>query len=102
VVTLNIAVRWKRGLPPKRGEPWFLMTDLDRNAVAISDLYAQRMTVEELFRDGKSCRNGSALRPTQRTRADRLDRLLLILALAYVPLTGQGTIARTRYRPRMW
>jgi hypothetical protein len=102
VVTLNLAVRWKKGLPRKRDEPWFLMTDLDRSAVAVSDLYAKRMTVEELFRDGKSCRNGSALRLTQLTRADRLDRLLLILALAYVLLTGLGAIARARYRPGMW
>jgi hypothetical protein len=101
-VTLNVAIRWKKGLPPKRDEPWFLMTDLKRNAVAISDLYAKRMTVEELFRDSKSCRNGSALRLTQLTKADRLDRLLLILALAYILLTGLGAIARTRYRPGMW
>jgi Transposase DDE domain len=101
-VTVNVAIRWKKGLPPKRNEPWFLITDLDRNAVAVSDLYAQRMTVEELFRDGKSCRNGSALRLTQLTRADRLDRLLLVLALAYILLTGLGAIARARYRPGVW
>jgi hypothetical protein len=101
-VTVNIAIRWKKGPPRKRDEPWFLMTDLSRNAVAISDLYARRMTVEELFRDGKSCRNGSALRLTQLTRADRLDRLLLVLALAYILLTGLGAIARARYRPGAW
>jgi hypothetical protein len=101
-VTLNVAIRWKKGLPPKRDEPWFLITDLKRNAVALSDLYAKRMTVEELFRDGKSCRNGSALRLTQLTQADRLDRLLLILALAYILLTGLGAIARARYRAGMW
>jgi hypothetical protein len=102
VVTVNVAIRWKKGLPPKRDEPWFLMTDLRRNAVALSGLYAQRMTVEELFRDGKSCRNGPALRLTQLTRADRLDRLLLVLALAYILLTGLGAIARARYRPGAW
>jgi Transposase DDE domain len=101
-VTLTVAIRWKKGLPPKRDEPWFLMTDLTRNAVAISDLYAKRMTVEELFRDGKSCRNGSALRLTQLTQAGRLDRLLLVLALAYILLTGLGAVARARYRPGTW
>jgi hypothetical protein len=101
-VRVNVAIRWKQGLPPKRDEPWFLMTDLNRSAVAISDLYAQRMTVEELFRDGKSCRNGSALRLTQLRRADRLDRLLLVLALAYVLLTGLGAVAQARYRPGLW
>jgi hypothetical protein len=102
VVTLNVAIRWKKGLPPKRDEPWFLITDLGRSAVAVSDLYAKRMTVEELFRDGKSCRNGSALRLTQLTKAERLDRLLLILALAYLLLTGLGAPARARYRPGAW
>jgi hypothetical protein len=102
VVTVNVAVRWKRGLPPRRDEPWFLMTDLPGTAVALTDLYAKRMTVEELFRDGKSRRNGSALRLTQVTRADRLDRLLLILALAYLLLTGLGAVARGRYRPGLW
>lgn len=102
VVTVNVAIRWKRGLPPKRDEPWFLMTDLNRNAVALSSLYALRMTVEELFRDGKSKRNGYALRLTLVTTADRLDRLLLVLALAYILLTGLGAIARARYRPGMW
>src|SRR6202008_1758863 len=28
-VTLNLAMRWKPGLPAKRDEPWFLMTDLE-------------------------------------------------------------------------
>src|SRR5262249_21177953 len=51
VVRLTLGVRGKKGLPAKRDEPWFLMTDLDRTAVAVSDLYAKRMTVEELFRD---------------------------------------------------
>jgi hypothetical protein len=102
VVTVTVAIRWKKGLPPKRDEPWFLITDLRRNAVALSDLYARRMTVEELFRDGKSCRNASALRLTQLTKAERLDRLLLILALAYLLLTGLGALARARYRPGMW
>jgi hypothetical protein len=102
VVTLNVAVRWKRGLPPKRDEPWFLMTDLGGTAVALSNLYARRMTVEELFRDGKSRRNGYALRLTQVTTADRLDRLLLILALAYILLTGLGALARQQFRPGMW
>src|SRR5262245_18952510 len=27
-VTLNVVIRWKRGLPKNRDEPWFLMTDL--------------------------------------------------------------------------
>jgi hypothetical protein len=46
-------------------------------------LSGRRITVEELFRDGKNKRNGFALRHTRVTKPDRIDRLLLIVALAY-------------------
>jgi hypothetical protein len=101
-VRQNVVVRWKPNLPKKRDEPWFLMTDLPRSPLALSELYGKRMTIEELFRDGKNRRNGWALRNTKITKADRLDRLLLILALAYILLVGIGLIARQRYRPSMW
>lgn len=92
-VTQNIVIRWVRGLPPKRDECWFLMTDLQAGPAQISKLYGQRMTIEELFRDHKNKRNGWSLRDTRITRADRLDRLLLILAIAYLLLCGIGMIA---------
>jgi hypothetical protein len=101
-VRQHVVVRWKLGRPQKRDEPWFLMTDLRRPALALSERYARRMTVEELFRDDKNRRNGYALRATPLTRPDRLDRLLLILALAYILLVGLGWLARRRYRPGMW
>ncbi len=101
-VTQHVVIRWKEGLPPKRDEPWFLMTDLRRGAVALTDLYGQRMTVEELFRDDKSKRNGFALRHTKITKPGRIDRLLLILALAYWLLCGIGLLAQQRYRPGQW
>ncbi len=59
--------------------------------------------MEQLFRDDKSKRNGwsrrgaaadsRSLRDTQITKPDRLDRLLLILAIAYLLLCGVGLIA---------
>jgi hypothetical protein len=101
-VTLNVVIRWKKGLPAKRDEPWFLITDLPGTAVALTELYGRRMAVEELFRDDKSLRNGWALRLTQLTKAERFDRLLLVLALAYWLLVGLGLLARQRYRPRAW
>ena len=100
--TLNVVIRWKKGLPAKRDEPWFLMTDLAGNAVRLTDLYARRMAVEELFRDGESRRNGFALRAAQLTKAERLDRLLLVVALAYLLLTGLGRVARRLRRPGFW
>jgi hypothetical protein len=101
-VTQNLVIRWKEGLPAGRDEPWFLMTDLAADAVTLTDCYGKRMTVEELFRDGKNKRNGWSLRDTQVGKAPRLDRLLLILALAYWLLVGIGLLAGRRYRPGRW
>ena len=56
------------------------------------------MTIEELFRDDKNKRNGWSLRDTKITRPDRLDRLLLILAIAYLLLCGIGLIARSTHQ----
>ena len=80
----------------KRDEPWFLMTDLRRGAMELTNVYGQRMKVEELFRDDKSKRNGFSLRHTKITKPDRIDRLLLVLALAYWLLCGIGRLARQR------
>jgi hypothetical protein len=101
-VSLNVVIRWKRGLPTKRDEPWFLMTNLWGNAVQLTDLYARRMAVEELFRDGKDGRYGLGLGQTQVETPARLDRLILILALALILLTGLGLVARGRFRPGAW
>jgi hypothetical protein len=101
-VTQNVVVRWVRGLPAKRDECWFLMTDLAAGPAKVSDLYGRRMTIEELFRDHKSKRNGWSLRDTQVSTADRLDRLLLVLALAYLLLVGLGLHCRKHYRPGTW
>jgi hypothetical protein len=101
-VTQNIVVRWVRNLPRHRDEPWFLMTSLDAGPARISRLYRRRMTIEELFRDGKNKRNGWSLRDTKITRPERLDRLVLILAIAYLLLCGIGLIALKTRRPSDW
>jgi len=101
-VTQQIVVRWQRGLPQGRDECWFLMSSLPAKPARISRLYGQRMTIEELFRDQKNKRNGWSLRDTQLTRPERLDRLLLILALAYVLLCGLGLLASKTLRPGAW
>jgi hypothetical protein len=101
-VVQNVVIRWKKNLPARRDECWFLMTDLQATAIGLSDLYGQRMTVEELFRDGKSKRNGWSLRDTQIRRPERLDRLLLILAIAYLLLCGIGLMAQKTCKPGQW
>jgi len=101
-VTQNVVIHWKRNLPKRRDECWFLMTDQKGSAQQICRLYGQRMTIEQLFRDDKSKRNGWSLRDTKITQPDRIDRLLLILAIAYLLLCGVGLMAKTRFRPSAW
>jgi len=101
-VEQHVVVRWRTDLPPKRDECWFLMTDLKGTAHQLCALYGRRMTIEQLFRDHKSKRNGWSLRDTQIKTPPRLDRLLLILALAYLLLCGIGLIAQRTHRPSAW
>lgn len=101
-VEQNVVVRWKPGLPPGRDQCWFLMTDLKGTARQLCALYARRMTIEQLFRDHKSKRNGWSLRDTRLKTPQRLDRLLLVLALAYLLLCGIGLIARRTHKPSAW
>jgi hypothetical protein len=101
-VTQNIVVRWRKNLPEKRDKCWFLMTDLTGTAEQLCQLYGRRMTIEQLFRDHKSKRNGWSLRDTQVQTAGNLDRLLLILAIAYLLLCGLGLIAQATHHPSAW
>jgi len=101
-VTQNVVVRWPKGLPEKRDECWFLMSDQPGTAHQLCKLYGRRMTIEQLFRDDKSKRNGWSLRDTKITKPDRLDRLLLVLAIAYLLLCGVGLVAKQQFKPSAW
>jgi hypothetical protein len=101
-VQQHVIIRWKPGLARDRDECWYLMTDLPQSARTLSDLYARRMGVEQLFRDAKNKRNGWSLRDTPITAPARLDRLILVMAIAYLLLTAVGLLAQTRYRPSAW
>jgi hypothetical protein len=98
----HIVIRWRRNLPVKRDECWFLMTDLSGTARQLCALYGRRMTIEQFFGDGKNKRNGWSLRDTQLSTPERLDRLLLILAIAYLLLCGLGLLAQARFKPSRW
>src|SRR5205814_1906605 len=80
----------------------FLMTDLTGTAYQLCRLYGRRMTIEQLFRDDKSKRNGWSLRDTLITKPERLDRLLLIMAIAYLLLCGIGLLAKKKLTPAAW
>ena len=60
------------------------------------------MTIEEYFRDTQSQRNGSALRLTLIGSAQRLERMLLVLALAYWLLVAVGLAASKALRSGAW
>ena len=77
----------------------FLMTDQPGTA---RQLYGRRMTVEQFFQDGKCKRNGWSLRDAKITKPKRFDRLLLILAIAYLLLSGLGLIAKRQFRHSAW
>jgi hypothetical protein len=104
--TTNLIVRWKRGLPSAKDQPWYLVTSLKLGARArqrqLSDLYALRFDIEELFRDTKNEHLGWSLAKTRVTRPERLDRLIFIAALAYLILTALGLWCRQHCPPRLW
>ncbi len=97
-LTQNVVVYWKKG----EKAPWFLMTDLDRSAEQLCQLYGKRMQIEELFRDQKNRRNGFALRHTRIRSAENFSRALLIVALGYLLLVGIGLHAKRYYAPSSW
>ncbi len=101
-ITQNVVVYYKKNLPEKRDEPWFLATSLMGTPTQIVQLYARRMGIEECFRDKKNVNNGWGLRHMRLHTAGALDRLLLILAIAYLILCGLGLLALKRCAPREW
>ena len=75
-------------------EPFLLATSLQNEpAAAIVAIYAQRMQIEETFRDAKSARFGWALEHTGTSSSARLDVLMLIAALAMVAVCLVGHAA---------
>ncbi len=78
------------------------MTDLDHKAERLCQLYGRRMSIEELFRDHNGLRNGKSMRHTRIGHADRFERFLLVVALAYPVLVGIGLRARLDCDPSAW
>lgn len=105
VVSTNLIVRWARGLRGDKDQPWYLATSLPvgrGTAPKLSDLYRLRFDIEELFRDAKNEHLGWSLARTRIARPDRLDRLILIAALAYLLLMALGLWCRLNLPPRRW
>lgn len=77
-------------------EPWYLVTNLaDEPPAEIVRLYKRRMWIEAAFRDLKNRNWGLGMDQVRLTKASRLDRHFIILAVAYVLLVAFGAAAET-------
>jgi len=75
----GVATNLALGHEPGHPEPWIIAMNDPPHRATVRD-YASRWGIEPLFSDFKS--RGFQLEDTQLQAADRLDRLLLIMALA--------------------
>lgn len=77
-------------------EPWYLVTNLPNfSPAAIVRLYKRRMWIEAAFRDLKNRNWGLGMDQARLTKAARLDRHFIILALAYMLLVAFGAAAES-------
>lgn len=89
VAGFDIACKWKReyrGVKVK--DAWFILTDLGSLSMAIA-AYKQRMGIEEMFRD---CKSGGYNIERAGLKGNRLITIILLMAIAYLSATFQGTI----------
>ena len=98
---LGKRVRSSRSLKHARAqhEPWLLAASTKLNhlsAQAIVAVYAQRMQIEESFRDLKSERFGLGFSSSRTTQKNRLSVLLLIASLALFVLRLIGEVGKAK------
>ena len=89
--------RRSRKAAARARDPWLLATSLDAAPARIIALYAQRMQIEQSFRDLKSSRYGVAFELSLTRSAARLGVLLLLLALATFVAWIAGLICTARH-----
>ena len=80
-------------------EPWLLAVSprlAQLSAPAVVAVYAQRMQIEELFRDLKSERFGMGFSANRSTQKNRLGVLLLVACLASFVLRLIGEVGKAR------
>lgn len=72
-------------------DAWYLATNCkDKKTREIINLYARRWKIEPYFRDVKDQRFGFGLSQTHIKSVERRDRLLLVVAIAYILFTLLG------------
>jgi len=97
-VKRRVVACWQRGYK----EPWIIGTDLDWPMRTVFDVFSQRMMIEELFRDEKNIRYGWGLRQISLSSGERLERMLLVLAFAYLLLLLIGLVCRDTMSEAHW
>lgn len=78
-------------------EPWFIAMNALPSRTTVLD-YALRWGIETMFADYKS--RGFGLEDTHLQRADRLSRLLLVLAVALYWATANGRAVQKKHRKK--
>jgi hypothetical protein len=97
--SLSVATTDQRQSGAKGDDPWFIVST-EPAGPPILNVYRVRMWVDEMFRDLKS--QGFHLEQTRLDRTDRIDRLMLALALAYWWVIGRGIwVDRMQLRDRV-
>jgi hypothetical protein len=94
----RVMAYWGRG----HEESWLLGTNLSWGWRKLVGAFERRMMIEELFRDEKNIRYGWGLRQISVSTTERLERLLLILAFAYILLLMMGLICQNTMSPANW
>jgi hypothetical protein len=97
-VERRVIVTWERG----HEKALILGTDLLWHWRKVVAVFKQRMSIEELFRDEKNIRYGWGLRQLKIGTAGRLERLLLVLAFAYLLLLLIGLVCRDTMSEAHW
>ena len=95
-VIVTAVATWQRG----QKEAWYLISNLDEGARAIIHHYGRRFRIEEMFRDSKEMRFGLKIEALRVRTPERVDRVMLLLALAYLLwlASGEDAVRSGRYR----
>jgi hypothetical protein len=97
-VRQRVLVYWEK----RKAEPWFLATNLEWGWKKVVLAYSRRMSIEELFRDEKNIRYGWGLRQFRVSSPERLERMFLVLAYAYLLLLLMGVLCQESYSQAHW
>lgn len=87
---------WDKG----QKEAWLLRANLDLPKRTTVKIYGKRFQIEETFRDQKCPRFGLGLNRVKTSTTDRLEKLMLIVALAHCFAMLLGVIAKHRLLDR--